>query len=305
MCIRDRFHTLRDGEIYIENTLVSAANFVLPPEQRQIGMVFQDHALFPHLTVLDNVSAGLRKLPRKNRRWRANEILEHVGLTGFEKRYPHELSGGQSQRVALARALAPKPNLLLMDEPFSNLDLTLRERLGEEVRDIIKESSTTCVLVTHDQHDAFALGDHVGVLSDGELVQWDTPYNLYHEPNSRFVAGFIGDGVLLAGRLRSADTVSLELGDVQGDRCYDFGGELDADVLIRPDDIVQDPDSEYRGRVVRKAFKGAGILYTLELPSRNRILALFPSHLNFEIREEVGIRLAADHLVLFPRNDVS
>lgn len=295
------FHPLDEGEIILSGRVVSRLGYRLAPEERKVGMVFQDHALFPHLRVYDNVAFGLRGTPARERRNQVLSLLERVGLAEIADRYPHELSGGQNQRVALARALAPRPDLLLMDEPFSNLDLELRERLGYEVRDILKDEGITCVMVTHDQHDAFALSDKVGVMADGRIRQWDSPYNLYHEPADRFVADFIGDGVFLSGTLVKPDTVSTELGVVTGKRCYSWGAGTDIDVLIRPDDIVPDPEGELRAVIVRKAFKGAEILYTLQLENGATLLSLFPSHADHALGEQVGIRLQADHLVAFPR----
>jgi len=264
-------------------------------------MVFQDHALFPHLRVDENVVAGLRRVPRRERARRGAELLERVGLAPLAGRYPHELSGGQQQRVALARALAPNPALLLMDEPFSNLDSDLRVRLGYDVRDLLKQQQTTCVLVTHDQNDAFALAERVGVMSEGRILQWDTPYNLYHEPSTRFVADFIGEGVFLAGELLAPDAVQTELGVTTGNRAYPWPRGTPIDVLIRPDDIIPDSRNAIIARVLRKAFKGAEILYTLRLPTGTTVLSLFPSHTDLEIGADVGVRLAADHLVAFER----
>lgn len=293
------FHPLDRGEIRLGGRLVSRSGYVLAPERRRVGMVFQDHALFPHLRVRDNVAFGLNKKPSGDSHILVSELLERVGLSTMGDRYPHELSGGQQQRVALARALAPSPDLLLMDEPFSNLDVELRERLSYEVRGILKEQGTTSVLVTHDQHDAFSLSDKVGVMADGQIMQWDTPYNLYHEPSNRFVADFIGEGVFLPGTLLDARSVETELGTVRGDKDYALQAGAVLDVLIRPDDIVPDPDSRLVGRVVRKTFKGAEILYTLRLDSGTQVLSLFPSHANHGLGEAVAIRLQADHLVAF------
>lgn len=273
----------------------------MAPEKRRLGMVFQDYALFPHLNVAENVGFGLRALPNAKKHAVANELLETLGLRGMNERYPHELSGGQQQRVALARALAPKPDLILMDEPFSNLDIELRERLSGEVRDILKQQGTTAVLVTHDQNDAFALGDKVGVMHEGCLLQWDTPYNLYHEPACRFVADFIGQGVFLRGTLIEPNIVETEIGVCQGNRAYPWGKNAPIEVLFRPDDIVPDPDSPLRGKVTQKAFKGAEILYTLRLPTGGHILSLFPSHADHPVGATVGVRVEADHLVVFPQ----
>ncbi len=295
------FHPLAGGEIRIKGRSVSRPGHTLAPEHRRLGMVFQDYALFPHMTVAENVGFGLRGLDRGARRAAVEEMLERVGLEGMGGRYPHELSGGQQQRVALARALAPKPDLILMDEPFSNLDIDLRERLGDEVRQILKSAGMTCVLVTHDQHDAFALADEVGVMYEGRILQWDSPYRLYHEPESRFVADFIGQGVFLKGTLLAPDRVETEIGTVHGSRAYPWPAGTPVDVLVRPDDVLPDPDSPLRGEVVQKAFKGAEILYTLRLPSGSRLLSLFPSHADHGVGEQVGIRLEADHLVAFRR----
>ena len=176
------FEPIGEGEILLNGVRVSSSGFLLQPEQRHIGMVFQDYALFPHLTVISNVIFGLHYMSRTERSERAAEMLEIVGLKDVANSYPHELSGGQQQRVALARALAPKPDLLLLDEPFSNLDVNLRERLSLEVREILKSQGTTAILVTHDQNEAFAIADEIGVMQHGEIIQWDSAYNLYHRP---------------------------------------------------------------------------------------------------------------------------
>lgn len=299
------FQSLEGGEILIRGRTVSRPGYLLPPESRRLGMVFQDYALFPHLTVAGNVGFGLRDTSANEKRRTVDEVLDLVGLSGMARRYPHELSGGQQQRVALARALAPNPDLILLDEPFSNLDVDLRERLSGEVRAILKHRGTTAVLVTHDQHEAFALGDMVGVMHEGRMLQWDTPYNLYHEPNCRFVADFIGHGVFLPGTLLTPDTVQTEIGVYQGNRAYDWGQGARIEVLLRPDDIVPDPESSLKANVVQRAFKGPEILYTLQLPGGGRVLSLFPSHADHAIGEQVGIRVQADHLVAFPLENVA
>ncbi len=294
------FHAIEAGEILLHERVVSRPGYMLPPESRRLGMVFQDHALFPHLTVAENVGFGVRGVSAAQRRGIVEEALATVGLSALARRYPHELSGGQQQRVALARALAPRPDVVLLDEPFSSLDVDLRERLSAEVRDILKRHGITAVVVTHDQHEAFALGDQVGVMHEGHILQWDTPYNLYHEPNCRFVADFIGQGVFLPGTLLTPDTVETELGVYRGNRAYPWPKGTRIEVLLRPDDIVADPASELRAEVVQKAFKGAGILYTLRLPSGGHVLALFPSHADHPVSDRVGIQVQADHLVAFP-----
>lgn len=302
------FETPSAGEIRLAGRTVSRPGEVLPPEQRAIGMVFQDYALFPHLTVEKNVAFGLGHLKRDTRARRVQEMLATVGLAGRQKAYPHELSGGQQQRVALARALAPRPRLLLMDEPFSNLDVDLREKLALEVREILKLEGITALMVTHDQHEAFALADVVGVMHEGVIQQWDTPYQLYHQPVNRFVADFVGQGVLLPGRVLNDHQVEIELGVLNGaiptecvaqGGCAQCGRGCHVEVLIRPDDIIHDDASPVVAEVERKAFRGAEFLYTLKLPSGARVLALVPSHHNHAIGERIGIRLGVDHVVAF------
>ncbi len=300
------FQALTDGAIRLNGECISDSRAQLPPEKRGLSMVFQDHALFPHLTVAQNIAAGLWAKPnfasRKIRLEIKNsvaEMLEYARLNGYEHRYPHELSGGQQQRVALARALAPKPRLLLMDEPFSGLDLELREKLGQEVRDWLKQIGTTCIMVTHDQQDAFTFSDWVGVMNGGEVVQWDTPYNLYHQPATRFVANFIGDGVFLNCTIVDAQTIDSELGLLKGSLPGRAKPGTVIQLLLRPDDIIHDDDSTMSAKILKKAFRGESYLYTLELPSGNRILSLVPSHHNHAIGENLGIKLEIDHLVYF------
>jgi iron(III) transport system ATP-binding protein len=209
----------RAGEIKLSGQVVSSPERQVPAEQRRIGMVFQDYALFPHLDVGRNVGFGIAGLPRAERAARVAEVLALVGLEGAERRAPHELSGGQQQRVALARALAPRPQLLLLDEPFSNLDVELRERLAHEVRGILKAAQATALFVTHDQLEAFAIGDVIGVMHEGKLHQWADAYTLYHRPATRFVADFIGHGVfapLTMSRHEGRLHMQTPLGPVNG-----------------------------------------------------------------------------------------
>ena len=197
------FEPLRAGRILLGTTLLSESGFMLPPEHRNVGMMFQDYALFPHLNVARNIAFGLRRWEKQRRRQRVEELLTLTGLEGSAKRYPHELSGGQQQRVALARALAPEPELLLLDEPFSNLDIDTRERLAFEVRDILKNTGHTAILVTHNQAEAFAIADRIGVMNGGNIVQWGSPYDIHNQPANAFVADFIRREALMAQRAQA------------------------------------------------------------------------------------------------------
>jgi len=282
----------------------------VPPEQRRVGMVFQDYALFPHLDVAKNVGFGLRHLHQSERKRRVVEVLELVGLAGEQHRYPHELSGGQQQRVALARALAPKPALLLLDEPFSNLDVELRERLAHEVRGILKAEGTTALFVTHDQLEAFAIGDTIGVMDQGQLHQWADAYTLYHRPATRFVADFIGHGVFATAKVENHlengalhKHVVTALGEL-----HDISPEVlaslpigECEVLLRADDIVHDDASPVQAQIIRKAFRGSEFLYTLQLKTGEAVLAHVPSHHDHQIGEWIGIRPEVDHVVTFAK----
>ena len=299
------------GSITLAQQLVSSPSEHMPAESRRIGMVFQDYALFPHLDVIRNVGFGLVHLPAAQRAQRIAEVLGLVGLADAGKRFPHELSGGQQQRVALARALAPSPRLLLLDEPFSNLDVDLRERLAHEVRGILKAAGATALFVTHDQLEAFAIGDRIGVMHDGQLHQWDDAYALYHRPATRFVADFIGHGVFVPACVeqRGANqVVHTALGELTNLQECPLPGAYEAglcDVLLRADDVVHDDNAPVKAKILRKAFRGSEFLYTLQLASGEVLLAHVPSHHDHAVGEWVGIRVEADHVVTFPRESAS
>jgi len=269
------FQPVTSGEIRLNGKIVSSPGIRVPPEQRNLGMVFQDYALFPHLTVSENIAFGLRHHTAGSKKQVVDCLLELIGMEGYGKRYPAELSGGQQQRIAVARALAPEPSLLLLDEPFSNLDVELRERLAVDVRDMLHSQNATAIFVTHDQNEAFVMGEKIGVMNEGRMLQWDTAFNLYHEPNDRFIADFIGKGSFLRGELVSADCVN-------------------------PDDVLIVEESLTRCRVTDRAFMGADTLYTLKLEDGVELLSLMPSRYDYAIGSEVGIELDIDHFILFP-----
>jgi len=297
------FEKLAAGEIRLDGERLSGPGVHLLPERRRIGMVFQEHALFPHLTVAENVGFALRGAGADRR---VAELLQTIGLAAERRRLPHELSGGQQQRVALARALAPRPRLLLLDEPFASLDADLRERLSLEVRDLLTAAGATAILVTHDQHEAFAMADLVAVMHQGRFAQRGRPYDLYHRPATPFVADFVGQGVFLPGRVVGDDEVEIELGRLRTQAttpCPHGGcsGGCRVSVLLRPDDVVHDERAPLKARVVAKAFRGAEFLYTLESAGGARLLSLVPSHHDHAVGEHIGIRLDVDHVVAFHR----
>ena len=286
------------GGINLDGNTISTNSMVLPPEKRSIGMVFQDYALFPHMTVRKNVGFGVKdKATRKDI---VDTLLKQVRLADHAEKYPHELSGGQQQRVALARSLAAKPKLLLLDEPFSNLDNELRNQLGLELRSILKDQNITTLLVTHDQQDAFALGDKTGAMNQGRIEQWADAYELYHHPETEFVANFVGEGAFIKGEMTGDHEVLTELGQIRGATVTQNAVGKKVKVLIRPDDVVLNADAALRLEITNKAFRGANILYTLSHNKGENILSLLPSHEDFEIGDQVNVSINADHLVVFP-----
>ena len=289
---------LARGAILADGVTLSTPTRHVAVERRGIGMVFQDLGLLPHLDVAGNVGFGLARMPAAERDARVRELLALMGLGDSARQFPHALSGGMQQRVALARALAPRPRLLLLDEPFASLDPALRERLGFEVREVLLRTATTALLVTHSQAEAFTMADRVGVMRAGRLLQWTTPYGVYHQPCNRFVARFVGEGVLLRGNSLGDGRLDCELGELQGrDRAIPAG--VAVEILLRPDDIVHDEGSRLRAVVTRKAFRGAEFLYTLRTAGGSELQSLLPSHQDFALGEAIGIRLDLEHVVAF------
>ena len=294
------FEKITQGKIQIRDNVVNDQTSFIPPEQRHIGMVFQDFALFPHLNVNKNIAFGLKKLNKQAKNQRVQELLEMIGLMGIGQKFPHQLSGGQQQRVALARALAPKPDILLMDEPFSSLDSELREQLALQVRKIIKQEGITAILVTHDQHEAFALADKIGLLHEGKFVQWDSPYNLYHRPATQYVANFIGQSVIIPGKIIDNNSIHTELGIIHGKVPCGCQSHCHVDVLIRPDDvIIDDNNSTHQLEIIDKVFHGADFLYTLKVTEALNVLCIAPSHYDYALNSYLSISLDMNHIVVF------
>ena len=290
------------GAIEIRGQRMAGDGTAVPPEARGVGMVFQDYALFPHLAVADNVAFGLGRFGRAARARRVAEVLDLVGLAPLADRYSHELSGGQQQRVALARALAPAPALILLDEPFSNLDADLRAVMREEIQNILRLTGTTAIFVTHDQQEAFTLADRVGVLHAGHLEQVDVPYEVYHHPASRFVAEFVGEADFLRCMVKEEGIVS-EIGTFRNPDGHPVG--LPVDIMIRPDDIDFIPHPDGDVVVVGRQFHGPENLYRLRLASGARVHSVQPSATIYPIGTPVRIVANVIHVVAFPLIDGS
>lgn len=296
------FKSLESGEIKSSEHLLSSADYTLPTEQRNIGMVFQDFALFPHLSIGRNICFGIRHQKKAEKQARLNELLELVGLQGYAQRYPHELSGGQQQRIALARAMAPRPRLLLLDEPFSSMDVELRGTLAKEIRTILKHENITTIMVTHDQNEAFSMADRIGVLSEGKLLQWDDARTLYHNPKTAFVARFVGRSNFLEGII-TAQGVETAMGVLLCPAAEDFAKGDKVKVLVRPEYVQLSVSSEIKAELVSRQFRGGYYMYTLQLSSGEQLQVLLSSLAKHQLGESVGIVLSTDRLSLFPSGD--
>jgi len=291
------------GGIEIDGRVVAGPRRHLPPEERRIGMVFQESALFPHLDVAGNIGFGL---PRAARAARVAELVATVGLAGLQHRMPHELSGGQQQRVALARALAPDPALILLDEPFSSLDATLRAELRLEVRDILRTAGATTLFVTHDQAEALEISDRIAVMRAGQIEQLSTPDELYLRPVNRFVAGFVGEANLLPGEVRHGEVVTLVGRFRAGDGSLADG--VRAEVLLRPeqlhmlpvDRLEAPPRPESVLRVVRRVFHGSEVHHVLRSPDGFELEAATPSSSTLEVGTEVIAHARATQVPVYP-----
>ena len=284
------FEPLRGGHIVLDQQTVATAQAQLPPRERGIGMVFQDHALFPHLNVHDNVAFGLGKKPAAERSAHVADMLDLVGLSGLQKRWPHELSGGQQQRVALARALAPQPALLLLDEPFSNLDTALRVSIAREIRTILRQAKATALMVTHDQHEAFAMADSIGVMVQGRLQQWASAFDVYHHPATLEVARLVGEGVLLPAQIHASGQWQTAAGLAPADTPH-FAGPDQTLVLVRPEDLRISADSPIHGTVSERVFRGSHFLYTVQVQD-TQVLVHGDMAQPHKMGESVGLRFS-------------
>jgi iron(III) transport system ATP-binding protein len=305
------FEQPQTGTIEIAERIVTSGGYWVPPEQRDIGMVFQDYALFPHLTIAKNVAFGLRKLRKQQThdiKKCTKEAIALVGLEGLENRYPHELSGGQQQRVALARALAPRPALILLDEPLSNLDVQVRLRLRQEVREILKSTGTSGVFVTHDQEEALSISDWVAVMRQGRLEQFGTPEEIYREPASRFVAEFVTQANFLAAQ-RQGDLWETEIGCfevptsesiIQNSRLSPQNSFDTGELMIRQEDMIMTPDDDASVVIRDRQFLGREHCYCLLTPSGQELHARTASSTVLPIGTRVHLSIAEQALRIFP-----
>lgn len=296
------FENINSGSILKDGVCISNSLENTSVQNRKMGMVFQDYALFPNMDVKTNIAFGLKDATKKEKEDRVNHLLELVSLEQYKDKYPHELSGGEQQRVALIRALAPSPDVLLLDEPFSNIDADIKEELVTDVRDLLKELSITSIIVTHDQYEAFNIADKVAIMNNGKVEQVGNAYDIYHKPINKFVADFIGLGVFIPITRNQNGELETPLGLIEKNKCPQTNFDSkDLEMLLRPDDIIHNDESDTMAVVVEKQFRGAEFLYKLLYNDQYPLLCFAPSHHNHKIGESIGIQLEMEHYVIFEK----
>ena len=287
---------LKDG-VCISNNLENTS-----VQNRKMGMVFQDYALFPNMDIKSNIAFGLKDKTKVDKEARVNYLLDLVNLNKYKDKYPHELSGGEQQRVALIRALAPSPEILLLDEPFSNIDADIKENLVSDVRDLLKELSITSIIVTHDQHEAFNIADKIAIMNNGKIEQIGNAYDIYHKPVNKFVADFVGLGVFVPITKNKDENLETPLGLLDTTKFQDCEiHSKNLQMLLRPDDIIHNDESSTKAVVIEKQFRGAEFLYKLLYNDKYPLLCYAPSHHNHKIGESIGIELEIEHYVIFEK----
>ena len=299
---------LKSGEIKLKGKTISSEDFNLEPEKRNIAMCFQDNSLFPHFNVLENINIGAKRKNGSNFNYSDKDLIKILRLENIQEKYPHQISSGEAQRVALARSLLSRPDLLLLDEPFANIDTSLKEELQKKIKDILKEFNITTIIVTHDSYEAFFMGDKCGILLDQSLKQYDVPYNIHHEPNSLEVAKFLNRGVFVDVMVIETDCAvhSLkhkELGEIRGKLVNNFAVGSNVKLLLQPEDLIHDDNSKLKLEVIDRKFRGTNFIYTLKTKNSEQIPVFVHSHHihQHEKSEKFGIKtpIYIDHLVCF------
>ena len=292
------FHNISSGTIQIDGQVVDDSIRRSDVAMRNVGVIFQDLALFPHLTVRENICFGLNNIDSTQQQNRAKKLDDLLSIDNITNRYPNQISGGQQQRVAIARAIAPKPNLLLLDEPFSALDYELKDNLMSDIMKLIKSENITAILITHSAEEAFKMSDKIAFISNNTITQFANPYDIYHRPASKEIANFFGISSYIKAKITDSSHINCILGDFVG-MVDQYNKDDKVDLLIRPDDIIHDDDSLFSAKVTEKTFRGSDFLYKLELKDGQNIFCYAPSHHNHQVNEVIGIKLDLDHLVIF------
>ena len=298
------------GSIILKEKILNNNNIFVEPEERNVSLSFQENALFPHFTVEENIKFGIQRslFCSKNKngplKFSMEELLDLFFISNLKKKYPHEISAGQAQRVCVVRSIIHNPDLLLLDEPFANLDQNLTEKVQINLKEILKEAGMTSIIVTHDKYEAFYLADYCGILLDKKMVQFDKPYNIHHKPNSKEVVDFFNRGVLISAKVIGKNKLfNEELGEIQGEFSKDYPLNEQVELLIQPEDLIHDDESDLKLEVVDKKFRGTNFVYTLKTGSNNLLPVFVHSHHEHlhQENEKFGIKkpIFIDHLVCF------
>jgi len=295
---------LQSGKIKLKGRVISSEDYNLEPEKRNIALCFQDNSLFPHYNVLDNINIGAKRNKNSKFSYSDNDLINILHLEGVKKKYPHEISAGEAQRVSLARSLMSKPDLLLLDEPFSNIDQSLKDELQKRIKDLLKELNITTIAVTHDSYEAFYLADKCGIILKESLKQFDVPYNIYHYPNSIDVVKFLNRGILIDAEVTGSDTLkNSELGTIKGKFVKKQSVGSSVKLLIQPEDLEHDDRSKLILEVVDRKFRGTNFIYTLKTKKNQLIPVFVHSHHEHQhkVKDKFGIKtpIYVDHLVCF------
>jgi iron(III) transport system ATP-binding protein len=292
------------GSISLKGKILSSEKEHIEPEKRNIALSFQDNSLFPHYTILDNINFGAKRNRYSKYNFKAAELIQILHLEGLEDKFPHQISAGEAQRVSLARSLMSKPDLLLLDEPFSNIDESLKVELQLNIKKILKKNKITTIMVTHDSYEAFYMADYCGIILSQTMKQYDTPYNIHHYPNSIEVVNFLNKGILVDAIV--LDDCSVEhkcLGVIKGDFVKKFPKGTDVKLLVQPEDLEHDDKSKLQLKIIDRKFRGTNFIYTLKTKNNDLIPVFVHSHHihQHEVEENFGIKtpIYIDHLVCF------
>jgi len=295
---------IQSGKITLKNKVISSSKFHMEPEKRNIALSFQENCLFPHYNVIDNIKFGAERNQNKNFNYTVFDLINLLHLEEIQQKYPHEISAGEAQRVSLARSLISKPDLLLLDEPFSNIDQSLKEELQLKIKKILNEINISTIIVTHDSYEAFYMGNKCGIILNGTLKQFDVPYNIYHYPNSVEVVNFLKRGILIQAKVTGHDTLeNTELGTIRGKFIKKQPIGVAVQLLIQPEDLEHDDKSNLKLEVVDRKFRGTNFIYTLKTMNNQLIPVFVHSHHEHQhkIKDKFGIKrpIYIDHLVCF------
>jgi iron(III) transport system ATP-binding protein len=295
---------IQSGKIFLKDRIISSNNKHVEPENRNISLAFQENSLFPHYNVIQNIEFGAERNKKKKKDLTLDEVIKFLHLENVKNKYPHQISSGEAQRASLARALLSKPDLLLLDEPLSNVDQSFKEEIQVKLKQILTDLKITTIIVTHDSYEAFYLGNKCGIILDSQLKQYDDPYNVYHFPNSIEVVNFLNRGILIQAKVTGENSLeNNDLGTITGNFIKHYPKGSEVQLLLQPEDLEHDDKSNLKLEVVDRKFRGTNFIYTLKTESNKLIPVFVHSHHihQHEVDEKFGIKrpIHIDHIVCF------